>query len=204
MAEQMRQLGLEAAQKASDAKSKARADASGPSNAKSETLQKLDNAGPTGMPPPSGTTEAKAAKAPETINANIASRADETPVVVESGQSEQEEEVLEGEGEIEDAEMKHTHGTTKPLVASVGQKEDEGEDRTIAKALEEHGGLEPSKSEQQKKAEIKNLDDKGEEDPKGPESKIKDATSLTEELPGKKTQDQAAARPDEAGVSVGD
>ena len=80
----MRQAGLEAAKKAGDAKSKARAEALQASRDKasapsSETLQKLDNSGPTGMPPPSGTTEAEEAVKPETGHTTAEGKADDVP-----------------------------------------------------------------------------------------------------------------------------
>ncbi|KAK4695502.1 hypothetical protein P7C71_g2262, partial [Lecanoromycetidae sp. Uapishka_2] len=82
----MRQAGFEAAKKAGDAKAKARTDALAAAKSKSEAaedLKKLDHAGPTGLPPPTGTTEAEDAKAPETAGASVESRADGVPVTVE-------------------------------------------------------------------------------------------------------------------------
>ena len=87
----MRQAGFEAAKKAGDAKAKARADALQPSNFKadtpsSETLKKLDNSGPTGMPPPIGMTEAEEAMKPETGKTTVGGKAD---IVPSSGKGEQ-------------------------------------------------------------------------------------------------------------------
>ena len=82
----MRQAGFEAAKKAGDAKAKARTDALAVAQEKSEAsedLKKLDNSGPTGMPPPTGTTEAEDARAPDTAGAGIASNADEVPTTLE-------------------------------------------------------------------------------------------------------------------------
>lgn len=84
----MRQAGFEAAKKAGEAKSKARAEALQASKARtdtpsSETLQKLDNSGPTGMPPPSGTTEAEEAKKPETGKTTAEGKADDVPAMEE-------------------------------------------------------------------------------------------------------------------------
>ena len=195
MTAQMRQLGIEAAQKASDAKSKAKTSAPEPSNTKSETLQKLDNSGPPGMPPPSGTTEAEQATAPETVGVDVASKADETPMV---GQERGEV------GEEERAEVEHPHGTLGPAVAGTGHT---GEGENDTKALEEHGGLEPSKNDRTSKAD--NTEEDNEDDEaEAQEMKariVHDATaSKEEELPGKKTQDQGAAEGEESGVSVGD
>lgn len=83
----MRQAGFEAAKKAGDAKAKARTDALAAAKAKSEAsenLKKLDNSGPTGMPPPTGTTEAEDAIKPETAGANVESKADEVPTALEA------------------------------------------------------------------------------------------------------------------------
>ena len=80
----MRQAGFEAAKKAGDAKSKARAEALQASRDKenalsSDTLRKLDNSGPTGMPPPTGTTEAAEAMKPETGITSAEGKADDVP-----------------------------------------------------------------------------------------------------------------------------
>lgn len=83
----MRQAGFEAAKKAGDAKAKARIDALAAAKVKSgqsEDLNKLDNSGPTGMPPPTGTTEAGDAMKPETAGANVESKADEVPATLEA------------------------------------------------------------------------------------------------------------------------
>ena len=80
----MRQAGFEAAKKAGDAKSKARAEVVQASKARAETLdletlRKLDSSGPTGMPPPSGTTEAGEALKPETGSTSAEGKADDVP-----------------------------------------------------------------------------------------------------------------------------
>lgn len=84
----MRQAGFEAAKKAGDAKSKARAEVLQRSKAQADTLnsgtlQKLDNSGPTSMPPPSGTTEAGEAMKPETGDTSAEGKADEVPITDE-------------------------------------------------------------------------------------------------------------------------
>ena len=80
----MRQAGFEAAKKAGDAKSKARADALEAAKANKEGgLEKLDQAGPTGMPPPSGTTEAVEALKGVSGNTNVGGKADEVPTTKE-------------------------------------------------------------------------------------------------------------------------
>lgn len=75
----MRQVGFEAAKKAGDAKAKARNDILEAAKSKSPDLQKLDNSGPTGMPPPTGSTNAEDAKKPDTGDANVESKADDVP-----------------------------------------------------------------------------------------------------------------------------
>ena len=92
----MRQAGFEAAKKAGDARSKARVEALQASKAEadapsSETLQKLDHSGPTGMPPPSGTTEAGEASKAETGNTSVQGNADHVPLT-EEGKQETEKE----------------------------------------------------------------------------------------------------------------
>lgn len=198
---QLRQLGIEAAQKASDAKSKARA--SLPKS--SEPMEKPNNAGPASMPPPSGTTEAEDAKAPETGNPDIDSKADTTPVSEDQGGKDEQgvDEVLEGTGTGESAEVEHSHGTLEPAKAAAGHIKDEGVDGRT-KALEEHGGLQEKEENQEDRGQAETAG--GEEKPgKTNTEDVASATaSATEDLPGKKTQEQAAAEGDEAGVSVGD
>lgn len=92
----MRQAGFEAAKKAGDARSKARAEALQASKAQadtpsSETLQKLDHSGPTGMPPPSGTTEAGEALKAETGNTSVQGNADHVPLTGEGKQEAEKE-----------------------------------------------------------------------------------------------------------------
>lgn len=204
---QMRQLGMEAARKASGTKTKPKTSALEPSDIKSETLPKLDNAGPTGMPPPSGTTEAEAAKAPETADANVTSKADEKLTVEEFI----EEESKEGGGEETvkgiHAEIEHSHGTLEPAVAAVGQREDKGRREGNTKALEEHGGLKARTVHPKPTAKGTGIEDEEEADEELGENTANAVTisaDTTPGLPGKKTQDQGAGNGEEAGVSVGD
>jgi hypothetical protein len=204
---QMRQLGIEAARKASGSKTKPRTSAPEPSDISSEMLQKLDNAGPTGMPPPSGTTEAEAAKAPEAADANVTSKADERLTVEEFI----EEESKEGGGEEtvkgKHAEIEHSHGTLEPAVAAVGQREDKGKREGNTKALEEHGGLKARTVHPKPTAKGTGIEDEEETDEELGENTANAVTisaDTTPGLPGKKTQDQGAGNGEEAGVSVGD
>ena len=72
----MRQAGKEAAEKA---KSKPKSSAARSSATSGADLSKLDNSAPTGLPPPSGITDAASAKAPETGSAEVVSKADTVP-----------------------------------------------------------------------------------------------------------------------------
>ena len=72
----MRQAGLEAAKKAGDNKLKALAIASGESRISKDTQRQLDGSAPSGLPPPSDTTEAESAVAQETGAASVESKAD--------------------------------------------------------------------------------------------------------------------------------
>jgi len=209
---QMRQLGIEAARKASDAKKKPKTSASESSDIKSETLQKFDNAGPPGMPPPSGTTEAETAKAPETANANVSSKADEKLTVKEfieerSKKAGDEEAGVEETGKGQDAGIEHPHGTLEPAVAAVGQTEERGEREGNTKALEEHGGLEARTVDPKRTDKgTRNEDEEVVDEEVGAEtaSAVTNPTETSTDLPGKKTQDQGAGEGEEAGVSVGD
>lgn len=208
---QMRQLGIEAARKASGSKTKPKTSAPELSDINSETLQKLDNAGPMGMPAPSGTAEAEAAKAPETANANVVSKADEKLTVEEFIEEESREEGSEKAG-IEEmgkggsAEVGHPHGTLEPAVAAVGQTVDEGERKGNTKALEEHGGLEARTVDPKNAAKESRKEEEGGDQAAEAEtaSAVRIPADTTAELPGKKTQDQGAGDSNEAGVSVGD
>lgn len=209
---QMRQLGIEAARKASGSKTKPKSSAPEPSDIESETIQKLDNAGPTGMPPPSGTTEADAAKAPETANAEVVSKADEKLTVKEFIEEESREEGGEGVGMEEtgkegDAEIDHPHGTLEPAVAAVGRNEGESDRVGDTKALEEHGGLEARTVHPKRTPKGTRNEDKDEaEEEAGAETAnaVTVPADTTTDLPGKKTQDQGAGDGKEAGISVGD
>ena len=79
----MRQAGFEAAKKAGDVKAKAKSKPLEQSDIPKGTLEKIDNSGPMGMPPPSGTTNAESAKAPETGESSIESKADTVPATTQ-------------------------------------------------------------------------------------------------------------------------
>ncbi len=217
----MRQAGFEAAKKAGDAKKSssakiiAQAKGSEQSSSSSEMLQKLDNSAPTGMPPPSGATDARSATrmAPETGSSTVESKADGVPATTSSSNkvsdSMQDLSLTEA-----NAASSQTAGLTDGL-AGTGEDEDLEKKTAIAKEPEaeaqeaeedglnrgNHGGakpktvtLEPEKRETEPDAE----EDAG---------KTKDVTAASDEvgnLPGKKTQDQPAASGEDAGSSVAD
>ena len=215
----MRQAGFEAAKKAGDAKKSssakiiAQAKGSEQSSSSSEMLQKLDNSAPTGTPPPSGTTDARSAMAPETGSSTVESKADGVPATTSSSNK-----VTDSMQDLSLTEANAAGSQTAGLTdgpAGTGEDEDLEKKTAIAKEPEaeaqeaeedglnrgNHGGakpktvtLEPEKRETEPDAE---------EDAR----KTKDVTAASDEvgnLPGKKTQDQPAASGEDAGSSVAD
>ena len=230
----MRQAGFEAAKKAGDAKkAKLFASSKGPELETLEgqgekegsvdegSLKKLDNSGPLGMPPPSGTTGPEDAKAPETAGAIAESKADETPSSepvseapegipgtagdIENLKDEGTDLPLRGSVKNVDTEVEHSHGTVEPVVTTVGQKTERGEEQAEdTRALEEDGGLKGAVTTKEKEEE----DDVAEnsDGEKGSSMKTEDVSAAAgpESLPGKRTQEQSAAKGEETGTSVGD
>lgn len=234
----MRQAGFEAAKKAGDAKKaklfaskepdKLEGEGEKEGGLDEEALKKLDNSGPVGMPPPSGTTEAEDAKEPETKGADVESKADETPIVESTVDKETKPDEGEGEadgkagvaGNIENLkdegtdlplrnigkdrtpEVEHPHGTMDPVITATGQKTEKGEKDGETQGLEEDGGLKDAVNKREDEKDAAE-DEDGEQ--RGTQTEAVNAvTDEVESLPGKKTQDQAAAKGDEAGISVGD
>lgn len=235
----MRQAGFDAAKKAADAKSKARAEALQASKVQadtpgSETLQKQDNLGPTGMLPPSGTTEAGEVKMAETGNTSA----------TEEGKREAKEEGkkmnVHGLGAI-DTDKAKTNGEGTEILTS--KEAEESANRFIVAdssevVLESKGQAEsstdhiPSSTEVEAAANASILHDKshivlvgsreahrtppsepveetkeaGNSEEKGG-SKLKEAMTVSDAgqgLPGGRTQDQPAASGVEAGNSIAD
>ena len=234
----MRQAGFEAAKKAGDAKSKARAEALQASKARantpnSEALRKLDNSGPTGMPPPSGTTEAGEAMKPETGNTSAEGKADDVPVT-EEGRGEAEREgkkpTMQGSGAMIGDKVGTNGKETK--IPSSKKVEESANKATVPDEFEEvlegQGQAEPSPEDIPSSKEVEEaanasiMRDKShivlvgsrEADRTPPEpveeeggSKLKEATNIPDAgqtLLGEKTQDQPAASGEEAGNSVAD
>ena len=121
----LRQAGFEAAKKANDAKTKARQDALAAAKSKDDELQKLDNSGPTGMPPPSGITEAADAKEPETAGAVVESKADEVPVTGE-GSTEEVEDATQEENDGTQAAEAVEKSTSNPMTTDESEEVLEG------------------------------------------------------------------------------
>ncbi|MCJ1486127.1 hypothetical protein MMC06_006303 [Schaereria dolodes] len=195
----MRQAGQEAAQKASASKAKPSTAPSKPSAVELETLSKLDNSGPTGMPPPSGTTDAESAKLPETGGSGAVSKADDVPEISEQAAR-----------------------STTSLLPERGHGVGGGPGGTFTKHRGSTVSLaspEEIKDVESKQA-IQEEDEDGDEDEDGNEEsveeervegekgvKTEDATASTDkaqDLPGKKTQEQAAASADGIEESVAD
>ena len=147
----MRQAGFEAARKAGDAKSKARAEALKASKDKSdapssETLKKLDNSGPTGMPPPSGTTEAEEAMKPETGNTTVEGKADDVPSIKNDEQDTTEK---SQKGEVSGVETLSAGNTSQqPTLPSSQEAEEAANNSIIAdesgEVFEGRGQAEPT------------------------------------------------------------
>ena len=121
----LRQAGFEAAKKANDAKTKARQDALAAAKSKDEGLQKLDSSGPTGMPPPSGTTVVADAKEPETAGAAVESKADKVPVTGEGATEEVVNATQEDHEDIQTAETGKT-STSNPISTDESEEVLEG------------------------------------------------------------------------------
>lgn len=184
----MRQAGFEAAKKAGDAKTKARTDTVEAMKAKNPVLQKLDNSGPTGPPPPSGNTEAGDAIRGESGEANVEGKADDVSATEEA-------EVLEGKG------LATVIPTSKEAEAAANESILEDKSHIV---LAGHGqtpeGLTPSS--EQSEADYEEL--KRVETGKSGLSQVMSATDKGEDLPGKRTQEQGAADGGEVGISVAD
>ena len=225
----MRQAGFEAAKKAGDAKSKARAEALQASRDKddapsSDVLQKLDNSGPTGMPPPSGTTEAVEATKPETGSTSAEGKADDVPSTekgeedaLEDGNGEKmlgarraeeaantsiiadkSEEVLEGRGQAEPTSEDSVR-SAREVEAAANASIMHDKSHIVLVGQREADRTPPSSPVEEAADSSNTVAKEG--------SKLKEATNVSDEvhdLPGKKTQDQPAASGEEAGNSVAD
>lgn len=222
----MRQAGFEAAKRAGDAKTKARTDALDAAKERGGSLEKLDNAGPTGLPPPSGTTEAKDAVEGENGGAEVEGEADEVPntkdVVDDGGlgaatgsgkgveetgskskAADEESEVLEGKGQAQPSSVGEvpTAGEAE-AAANEAIRQDKSHIVLAGHGQTPEGPTPPNEKEEDVEA-VEKAGDAGEDGG----SALKHSTSATDEaeaLPGKKTQEQAAASGESVGDSVAD
>ncbi len=215
----MRQAGFEAAKKAGDAKKAntakmvAQAKGSEQSGVSSETLRKLDNSAPTGMPPPSGTTDASSAVAPETGNSTVTSKADAFPATTPIS--------TQVRDSMQELHLGEANTSSSQPTGSAGHKagSEESENRERKTAILEDPDAEAKVEGSESQIEMKGGNDRpttekaesgegeAEADTKGDAEKTKDVTASSDEapnLPGKKTQDQPAASAEDAGSSIAD
>lgn len=189
----LRQASSEAAQKASNTKSKARAT---PSTAElsASTLKSLENSGPTGMPPPSGTTDAQSAQAPDTGTSSVQGKADTVPVSSESpavSTSSLHVGLKSGPHEGKERQVTQHRGSNVEVVSQEEAEELERES-LIREEDEDEGG-------EDQVSEVK----RGKSD----KETMKEATTVAREaanLPRKKTQEQEAASAEDAQATVAD
>ena len=186
----MRQAAQEAATKAGNSKTKAKENPPEPSEVSSETLSRLDNSAPTGMPPPSGTTDADSAKAPETVDSSAESKADEVPQTSETAARSNTSLSFGKEGGPGGTYTKH-RGSNVGLASPEEIREIENR-QAIAEEDE---------------VDDESKDGPGEEvqNPKG--VRTEDATAATDkaqDLPGSRTQNQPAASAGNVEESVAD
>jgi len=230
----MRQAGLEAAKKAGDAKSKARTNALDAAKPQDGSLEKLDNARPTGMPPPSETTVAKDAIKGESGETGVGGKAGEVPIA---------EDMVRGGGliaatgsanggeipiskEVDKSANKSISADVKPEVrGGKGQAEppSAGEVPTAEEAeaaaneaihhdkshivLVGHGQTPEGPTPPNENADDDEAVEKPEQVTGHRGSGLLNAASATDEgeaLPGKKTQEQRAASGNDVGDSVAD
>ena len=107
----MRQAGLEAAKKASDAKSQARTKVLGGSETSNDAAKKLENSTAPGIPPPSGTTDASPAITPETDSTTAESKVDDVETTKSLKEPAQKlESAGEGESNPDKVSQNDSHG----------------------------------------------------------------------------------------------
>ena len=187
----MRQAGLEAARKASDARTKAlQTSARTPTKISEQTIQNLNNSAPSGMPPPSGTTEAKSAMAPETTTAgtSVESDADRVPITNEKTAQPKGSNNDNNNAKSQDPDLEAVVPESKDRIEVESDNDepsssDEAPDPDTEAVVPDSKTVIPTKSE-----------------PEGDQDQASDAKTLS----GTKIQDQAAADGKEAGVSNAD
>ncbi|KAL9125350.1 MAG: hypothetical protein Q9217_005431 [Psora testacea] len=228
----MRQAGFEAAKKAGNAKTKSKTEALEAAKAKAPYLQKVDYSTTTGIPPPSGTTEAGEAKKPETTETNMGTKAEEA-----ARTQDESVDLLEGTGQAEPAiptakeaeekvnramvedEKEHVRSTGQEArtdteiikVAKEGEtanKKDVQPEKEVEPKEELQGQLsKPAGKMSDKSGRTPIASNDANSDTKQEQAqtaRVTAATGEAQELPGSKTQDQPAADVEKAGESVAD
>lgn len=224
----MRQAGFEAAKKAGDAKSKARTEALDAAKAKGGSLEKLDNAGPTGVPPPTGTTQAEDAitgvgsdskeEGMGTLDPKAEKEASGSTATSETATNsapteEAGSEVLEGTGQAETSTQEQV-----PTASAAESAANEAilQDKSHV-VLKGHGQTPVTSAPPSEKADNDDNDEEEDED-NGSEkgggnvkgyagSTLKMSTSASDEaeaLPGTRKQEQTAGKGEDVGDSVAD
>ena len=191
-------------------------------------MQKLDNSEPTGIAPPSGTTEAEDAKAPETAGAKMVGKADYVPVTKDGATEGKEQEalgakgtegnegldeVLEGTGQAEPEQPAiqdiPTLASPPPADEVPSAPEVEAAANSSIAKDKSHivllGKREEDRTPPNEKADVGSDEASGEPKFVG-QTPLREVTATDEaqELPGKKTQEQEAAKGDEAENSIAD
>ena len=202
----MRQAGFEAAKKAGDAKKtndakiSAKIRGSERSNTSSEPLQKLDNSTPTGMPPPSGVTEASSAKATVTGDSNVKSKADTITATTSgppqaacatTGKPTTPTDGSPGDSGIHDSE-------TKEIVPEESKGKNHEAEKTVA-MKDDDLKAEPQQGKVGYGTEQSVDDSEGTE-----KSENATASDAAQDLPVKITQNQSAGNGVDVGESVAD
>ena len=215
----MRQAGIEAAKKAGDAKTKARTDALDAAKGNNGSLEKLDNAGPIGMPPPSGTTEAKDAITGESGEASLEGKADDVSSTTEKRKGGNLPRTKEGDeaanrtiAKNEEPDGSEDKGQTEvpPVPSAIEAEAAANEAIRQDKShimLRGHGQTPEGSTPPNAKANHDEATEKFAQTVGDGESKQNTTGSATDEaeaLPGRKTQEQPAASGEHAGDSVAD
>lgn len=215
----MRQAGIEAAKKAGDAKTKARTDALDAAKGDNGSLEKLDNAGPIGMPPPSGTTEAEDAIMGKTGEAKLDGKADDvssTTGIRKGGKSPRSKEGDEPAGKTvakkEESDGSEDKGQTEvpPVPSAIEAEAAANEAIRQDKShimLKGHGQTPEDPTPPDAKVNHGEATETLTQTTEDGESTLKTAVSATDEAEAtldRKTQEQPAASGEHAGDSVAD
>ena len=217
----MRQVGFEAAKKADESKSHARAKVFEDLKLPSNVLKKLDNSAPKGFPPPTGMTEAASAIAPETGSSSAKSTADnvgiaseqpdisvtklQSPGAPDTGPATHMD--VESNPFLKEAENSRSHSSDTETLGADSKptekqsKDDDAQESELADRVTAKAASEPRVSANtQSEERIGPLSES-----RGLEARDTVAKHVeAEEVGVERTQDQPAASGKEAGTSVGD